>query len=224
MDFVVSVLSAAGDSSQALARLFSDPDSLDLILEDEILVHALLERQGCLTVSRHFYFYVMVRHVLRLSGIDDRGVADYVAAMLAEFSSAQRLRYPIPNDPRPFDYLFEMLAALQTADERTGFIIRAHVGNHSLFVSGVFPDRIQHRAQFRGAPEMEYYERLGSSNFRVAGDSRIAQKYALSPIYDVLSKEFHTVRMALNDMRERLIFLGEKDYSLDALLRKSQEG
>jgi len=31
-----------------------------------------------------------------------------------------------------------MLAALQTADERTSFLIRAHIGKHSLFSPAFF--------------------------------------------------------------------------------------
>ncbi len=222
IDFIVSVFASEAGSSNCLVKLFSDPDSLDAILDHELLFRALLEYNSCLQVSPHFYFYVLVRHVLRRSGIEDRMVADYVAEMLAEFASTERLRRPLPNDDRPLDYLFEMLAALHKADDSTQFLIRAHVGNHSLFVSGIFPDYIRFRAQFRGAPQMEYYENMGSANFRVAGDHRLAQRYELAPIFDTLSHHFHDVRLALNDMTDRLISLGDRNYSLEALL--SQNG
>jgi hypothetical protein len=109
---------------------------------------------------------------------------------------------------------------LQTADERTAFAIRAHVGNHSLFISGVFPEFIKHRAQYKGAPHLEYYESLGSSNFRVAGDHSLAQRYELAPIFGVLSEGFRIVRIALNEMADRLVSVGDKEHSLDALLPK----
>lgn len=223
MDFIISVFSQADCPNDSLVKLFSDPDSLDTLLDDPLLFRELLERHNCLNVSRHFYFYILVRHTLRHAGIEDRTIADYVAEMLAEFSSAHRLRFPITGNEQPMDYIFEMLTALQTANESTAFLIRAHVGNHSLFVSGIFPDRIRYRAQFRGAPEMEYYEKLGSANFRVAGDHRLAQQYHLNPVFGALSEQFHTIRLALNDMTDRFIFLGDRDYSLENLLRKSQE-
>lgn len=218
IDFIISVLSSEPKSTESLVKLLSDPDSFDAILDDELIFRSLLERPGCLQVSSHFYFYVFVRRVLRLAGIEDRTVADYVAAMLAEFSNLQRSRCPIPGDQRPMDYIFEMLTALQKADDSTQFLIRAHVGNHSLFVSGVFPDRIRYRAQYKGAPEIEYYETLGQSNFRVASDHRLARRYELAPIFGTLSEHFHEIRLALNDMSDRLVFLGDRNHSIENII------
>lgn len=208
LDFIVHTLTSRG-STESLVKLMADPESLDQILDHDLVFRALLEHNGCLAVSKYFYFYVMVRRVLQRSGIEDRHVADYVAAVLAEFSSATRARNPLAGAEQPMDYLFEMLAALQQADDGTRFLIRAHVGNHSLFLSGVFPERVHYRAQFRGAPEIAYYETLGSANFRVASDHRLAQKYDLVPIFVALAEQFHTIRLALNDMTDRLISLGD---------------
>ena len=90
--WVIDILSKNDRDSASLASLLQDPDSLDVLLDDERLLQALLEDHSCLRVSQHFYFYVMVRHVLRKSGLDDRRVADYVAELLAEFSLTERTR------------------------------------------------------------------------------------------------------------------------------------
>ncbi len=218
VDFIVSVFTKHGKEMTSLVKLFSDPDSLDIILDDDAVFRTLLEYHGCLNVSKHFYFYVMVRHVLRRSGIDDRTVADYVAAILATFSETARARNPLPEEEHPFDYLFDMLAALQTADDCSRFLIRAHVGNHSLFLSGIFPEHVRYRAQYRGAPEIEYYETLGSTNFRVASDHPLAHQYDLTPIFTVLSERFHAIRLALNEMTDRFVFIGDRDISSENLL------
>jgi hypothetical protein len=112
-----------------------------------------------------------------------------------------------------------MLAALETADERTRFCLRAHIGNHSLFLAGVFPDRIRFRAENRGFPDLRYYERLGRTNFRVASDHRLADRYSLGSIFTTLADRFEETRLALNDVSQRLFSLGDTDYSLDALLQ-----
>jgi hypothetical protein len=221
LDFIVSVFVSESGPSDCLVKLLSDPDSLDSILDHDQIFKALLDRPACLQVSPHFYFYVLVRHVLKRSGIEDRSVADYVAAMLAEFSSAQRARPALPGCDQPTDYIFEMLSALQKVDDTKQFLIRAHIGNHSLFVSGIFPEHIRYRAQFRGAPELEYYENMGRMNYRVASDHRLAQQYELSPVFEVLSESFHPIRLALNDMSERIVSLGDRDYSLETLLRQN---
>jgi hypothetical protein len=191
-----------------------------MILDDDALFHALLERRGCLRVSSRFYFYILVRHVFRRSGIEDRAVADYVAEVLAEFARAERARCVVPGGSTPLDYFFEMLSALQTADARTSFFIRAHIGNYSLFLSGVFADRIRFRAEARGFPDVKYYDALGRTNYRAASDHRLAQRYDVAEIFQTLADRFETTRLALNDMSDRLFSIGDPDYSLEALLQQ----
>jgi len=223
VQFILSVLGGKIGNAECLIKLLSDEESRDLILDDEGLFRALLERRGCLRVSSHFYFYILVRQVFWRSGIHDRVLADYVAEVLSEFAQTERTRCVVPGQPKPLDYFFEMLAALQTADERTGFFIRAHIGNYSLFFSGVFPDRIRFRAERRGFPDLKYYETLGRAQFRAASDHRLARRYELAEIFDMLAERFETTRRALNDIAERLFFIGDTDNSAKLLLSSSGE-
>jgi hypothetical protein len=212
IDFIVSVLGRRLGTAECLVQLLADEDSRDLILDDEDLFRALIERSGFLRVSSRFYFYVLVRHVFKRADLHDRAVADYVAELLAEFGRSERSRCNIPGQPSPLDYFFEMLAALRTVDDRTSFSIRAHIGNYSLFLTGVFPDRIRFRAERRGAPDLKYYEALGRTQYRVAGDHRLAQRYDLAGIFNTLADRFETTRRALNDMSERLVSLGDPSF------------
>jgi hypothetical protein len=218
IEFISAILGVKAGNRQTVVSLLTDDEARDAILDDETLLRALLESHACLRVSTHFYFYVLVRHVFRRSGIADRAVADYVAEVLAAFSRTERTRCVIPGKPGPMDYFFEMLAALQTANHRTSFYIRAHIGNHSLYLSGVFPERVRFRAETKGAPDLKYYEELGKTNFRLARDHRLAQEYELAGVFDTLSERFETTRLALNDMADRLISLGEPDYGINKLL------
>ena len=187
-------------------------------MDDDALFHALLEKRGCLRVSSRFYFYILVRHVFRRAGIQDRPVADYVAEVLAEFSRAEKARCVVPGQTNPLDYLFEMLTALRTADDRTSFQIRVHIGNHSLFLAGVFPERIRSRAEARGFPDLKYYEGLGRANYRMASDHRLARRLAMEKVLNTLADRFETTRIALNDISDRLFSISEPNYSLEALL------
>jgi len=116
-----------------------------------------------------------------------------------------------------------MLAALQTADERVGFLLRVHMGNYSLFLSGVFPDRIRFRAEVRGFPDLKYYEGLGREQYRLASDHRLAHRYELAGVLNTLSDRFETARQALNDIADRLFSLGEPPGPLDALLNPAAQ-
>jgi hypothetical protein len=218
VQFITDTLARKLGDRSVLVDLLADADTRDTILDDEKLFTALLEQRGCLRVSNRLYFFVIVRNVLRRAGIEDREVADYMAELLAEFSDFEQTRCRIPGQDNALDYFFEMLAALKNADDRTSFYIRAHIGNHSLFLSGVFPQRIRYRAEKRGFPDLRYYEALGQSSFRIASDHRLASRYDLAPIYATLSERFQVARQALNDMSERLVSLGDMDAGLDALL------
>ncbi len=216
--FILQVLARHG-GAPSLTALLTDPEARDLILDSDALFHALLQQCACLRVSSHFYFYVLVRRVLRQSGIEDRSVADYVAEMLAEFSRAERGRPVAPGGSGPLDYFFDMLAALQTADDGAAFCLRAHIGNHSLFLSGVLPDRIRHRTERRAAPNLRYYEELGRANFHVASGHRLARRYDLAAIFDTLSTRFTKIRLALNDLADRVFSLGDPDMPLTTLFK-----
>jgi hypothetical protein len=212
IDFILSVLGRKIGTAECLVKLLSDEESRDLILDDEALLHALLERRGCLRVSSRFYFYILVRQVLRRSDIQDRAVADYVAEVLAEFSRAERARCRVPGQAAPLDYFFEMLAALQTADDSASFFIRVHIGNHSLFLSGVFPARIRFRAEARGCPDLKYYEGLGRTQYRAASDHRLARRYDVANIFSTLAERFETTRLALNDIADRYFTIGDPSF------------
>lgn len=213
MDFILEVMKPGVDSRECLQRLLTDEDTRNLILDDDKLLHNILDRRGCLKISTHFYFYVLVRQVFRRSELHDRSVADYVAELLAAFSNAERANPAWRGQAKAFDYMCDMLAALQTVDDITRFHIRAHIGNYSLFLSGIFPDRIRHREEHRGAPGLTYFEEMGRSNFRAASDHRLARQYDLDGIFNTLAERFQETRLALNDLGDRLLTLGDADCS-----------
>ena len=217
IDFVVGVLGKQAGDAECVTKLLADPDTRDLILDDEQLFQAVIERRGCLSLSSHFYFYILVRNVLRKSGVDDRVVADYVAEVLAEYSSMERSQCRVPGQPEPLNYFFEMLMALRDANDRNGFELRAHIGNYALFFTGVFPDRIRVRAEKRGFPALSYFEGIGRANFRAASDHRLAQRYELAGVFDTLAERFSTTRTALNDLSERLLSWEDDRYTAPLL-------
>ncbi|EEF58647.1 hypothetical protein, partial [Pedosphaera parvula] len=217
IEFILEVLGTKIRTADCLVKLLADEESRDLILDDETLFHSLLERRGCLRISSRLYFYVLVRHVFKRSDINDRQVADYVAELLSAFSEARSSQCILPGQLNPLDYFFEMISALQTADDRTSFLIRMHIGNYSLFLSGVFPDRIRFRAEVRGFPDLKYYDQLGRTHYRIAGEHRLAQRYHMESVLMTLSERFQTTRRALNDMSDRLLSIGDPDYPLQNL-------
>ena len=207
IDFILTVIQPNVKSRDSLLKLLADEESRDIILDDDRLFRAVLEKPQCLRISTHFYFYLLVRNVFRKSDLKERELADYVAELLANFSSTQNTELRVKKNSPPLHYYIDMLATLEQVDNTTAFYIRAHVGNQSLFMCGVFPERIRYRAQRCGAPDLRYYEEVGRSSFRVASSHRLAQEYELANIFDTLSERFGQTRRALNDIGDRLLML-----------------
>ncbi|HKP97396.1 MAG TPA: hypothetical protein VJ385_16745 [Fibrobacteria bacterium] len=223
-DFLASVLPSGAGPSQGIIRLVEDRDSLDVLLDNPRLFRAVLDLRSCLRVSLHFYFYVLVRHALLREEIQDRDVADYVAEVLAEFSLLQRLRNPNPKDDRHLDYMHEMLDALERMEEEERFAMQTHIGNYALFLSGIFPARLQRRVERRAAPGFRFYEELGASHFRMAGHHYIARRLDMVSIFMTLGRAFHVTRLALNHLAEKLVFLETDRAVRDLFLELDKPG
>jgi hypothetical protein len=89
-----------------------------------------------------------------------------------------------------------------------------HVGNYSLFLSGIFPQHIQERASRRAAPEITFYDKVGSANYRLAASHRLARNAGLGDIYLTIADHFTNVRLGLNRMSDQLLCL-EPPWSAD---------
>ncbi|KAA3439562.1 hypothetical protein [Rufibacter hautae] len=202
-DFVASVLSRQSNQRISLVELLSDPECRDEMLDHEALPKALLSREGQVAVSQQLYFYVLARTVLRRQGIEDRELADYIGALLWQFSSVQRMHSPHEKMPQQFHYIAEMLEALSKASAAEAFLIRVHIGNYALFLSGMFHAWIEKRQQ-RGAPDPSFYESVGRSSFKTAASHKLAYQLELAQVYALLAEGFRDTRLALNELAQTI--------------------
>jgi hypothetical protein len=199
----------------ALAR-----EGLDELLDHPELLRAVLEKRGLSTASPKLLFYVMVRNTLAESGLDDRDVADYVAALLAGFTTGGRAFRIARGDDKTYRYLVEMVSDLvEESSQRRQFLLRAHIGNYSLWLSGLFPDYVIARVHRKGAPGIDYYEDLGSAGYLMASESEFAGHYDLDAIYREVARGFTVIRRALNRVSDRYFF-PVSPTPIDRLLRQ----
>lgn len=207
--FIVRTLSRNERQAVSLVDLLTDTEIRDEILDHETLIRAVLENPGNLTISQQFYFYILARLALKRSGIDDRRLADYVAALLEKFSRSRQLHAPIEN--LEAYYLSDLLLALKGATPYQSFLIRAHVGNYSLFITGIFHESIERRSK-RGAPNCSFYEDMGRTNFHALASHHMAKRFELSILFETLADRFHECRVALNRLAEEFVDLGDNRY------------
>lgn len=203
--YVVKVLARSPRDSVSLVSLLSDEETRDQVLDHDLLYKSLVDDVSCLKVSPAFYFYILTRRVLRRVGIEERALCDYIAAVLAAFSHMNQLMASTQTISRHFGYISDLLAKLDQASSEEVFLLRSHLGNYSLFLSGIFAERVQAHAERRGAPGLTFYEAIGQSSYQSAAQHPQAKHCQLQEVYEQLAVEFRAVRMALNHLAENLI-------------------
>jgi len=212
--FIVKILGKSRADAVSLTELLTDQETRDSILDHDLLFQAILNEAAQLTISPQLYFYVLTRHVLKESGLPDRRLCDYIASLLETFSRSARLKSPTaPGNgaAQPIQYLSDMMLALRNASPVQTFLIRAHAGNYSLFLSGIFHATVQRRSE-RGAPDVSYYEDVGRMNFKVVAGHTYARAADLGDVYNALAEQFREVRVALNRLSDSLLNIDDASH------------
>jgi hypothetical protein len=208
-DFIVRTLARSQTDQVSLVDLLSDVETRDSILDHPRLVDAILNHCGHLRISSQFYFYVLARHVLQQGGIGDRKLCDYVASLLETFSRASQLQISENIGERVEQYIHDILIALTRATPEQAFLLRAHIGNYSLFVSGIFHPAVAGQRNMRGGPDLEFYEQVGRTNYQLVASHATARRCELDDVFEGLADQFRDVRLALNQLSDRLLNLDD---------------
>jgi len=207
-DFVVRTLARSQTDQVSLVDLLSDVETRDSILDHPQLVDAILNHCGQLRISSQFYFYVLARHVLKQGGIGDRKLSDYIASLLEAFSRASRLQICDETHHLAQQYISDILIALKRATPQQAFLLRAHIGNYSLFISGIFHENTQRRS-LRGGPDIEFYEQVGRTNYQLVSSHAVARRCELDDVFEGLAGLFREIRLSLNQLSDQLLNLDE---------------
>jgi hypothetical protein len=195
---------------------------IDGLLDDARLFRDFLRRGGISLAPAPLVFYLLVRHALLAREIADRQLADYTAALLLEFGKAGRAHRIDEWEQRQFFYLADILAELERERGEREFLLRLHLGNFALWLSGLFPDHITHRVQRKGAPPIAYYDELGAEGFRSAATMELAMRHGMGDLLLRAAEEFSNVRSALNSLSDALFFPRPTD-PIERLLREVKD-
>lgn len=163
-----------------------------------------LHRSAVPGPSASLLFYVMVRQALLSRGLDDRRVADYCAALLREFGLRDRAHRIARVDDQNHHWMIDITNDLATATGERQFRVLVHLGNYALWMTGVFPRRIEALRARRGGPDLTYYEALGHKGYAEASDHWVAERVGLADLFRTAAERFSTVRGALNDVSDKL--------------------
>ena len=207
----------SGTPLEEIERKLSD-EGFDAVLDDPRLPTAMLRAGQGMWTSLPLVSYVMVRHSLRRLGEEDRRLADYVAAVLMHFGMRDNASRVSAADDQVYDSLAELLADVDDPDVRRSFLVRTHLGNYALWLSGLFPDYIEHRKWRRGGPDLDYYEEMGRRGYQLAAGHRLADEHGIAALFATAAERFGLLRAALNDVSDSLLFPNR--YSPERLMRQ----
>ncbi|HSJ63397.1 MAG TPA: hypothetical protein VK922_05745 [Gemmatimonadaceae bacterium] len=192
--------------AQEAAEAALREDGIDGVLDDPTLLGALMEHPLGARASLPLFCYVVVRNALRRAGEADRSMADYTAAIVLHFGARGAAHRISAADDEQYDTLAALLRDAESADARRAFLVRAHLGNYALWLSGLFPDHIEHRRWRRGGPDLQYYEEMGRRGFLLAADHRLARDYGMAALFQGAAERFGRLRAALNAVSDAMLF------------------
>jgi len=176
----------------------------DALWDDPRLVSALLASRDLARPRAALFYYAVLRRQLLDLGVDDRPLTDYCAAMVLAFGRGDRAYHIGDHDENRYAYLVDLVEEAGRAGSERAFRVRVHLGNFSLWLTGIFPDYIAARRARKGGPPLPYYEALGRSGFLLASGDRLAG--GLGPVLRSAGERFAELRMALNRMSDRMVF------------------
>jgi hypothetical protein len=193
-------------------------EGIDALLDDVRLRDAMTADPLARRASMPLFVYVVVRHALRETGEGDRALADYVACIVVEFAAGGRAWRIARHDDERYDTLASLLADAERGDPRRTFLVRQHLAHHALWTAGLFPDHVAHRRARRGGPDLDWYDAMGRTGFRLAAEHRLADDTGLRPLLVRAAERFERLRVALNRVSDRMLF--PHVHTPDRLLRQ----
>jgi hypothetical protein len=159
---------------------------------------------------RHLFRELVERHYGDAIGLHDGSVHEYVANMLTEFCEVEQLYKVRDASGRPLQDVGEMLLASDPVygpapsfeRERE---VRKHIGDYTLFFTGMFPESLNHwrlrRQRLEGFID---FIKAGKESYDIV--SRFDQfEYArVAPLFKQLAAEFERCVYGLNMVKNEL--------------------
>src|SRR5690242_3679945 len=185
VQLVILLLSRGSPHRRASLERRLASEGPDALLDAPELLDRLLAVRTVLVPSEPLFLYVLVRHALRQAGLDDRELADYVAALLLDFGQRDRAWRIDWHDDGQHRYLVDILADLEASDGERRFRVMVHLGNYALWLAGLFPDYIAARHPRKAGPDVTCYDALGRRGFGMASDHALAGEYGLDSVLQI---------------------------------------
>ncbi|HCN31289.1 MAG TPA: hypothetical protein DIT64_21785 [Verrucomicrobiales bacterium] len=209
-NFIRQTLAPDERARRGLDELMQDPESLPLILDNDLLFDAaVVSRERAAPLSPELFFFLVARHALKECGIRELAVADYMAVVCADYGCAPA-KGPGQIE-RGVDSLYSVdyLEAIENAGRHHRFFLHVQCANQFLVLTCLYPDFLHRRAARRGAPDVDYYEQVVVSHLDSASKHVLAEEFALEETLEKVAECFPPARRAMNHTVREHLSLGQ---------------
>lgn len=159
---------------------------------------------------RQFFQELVADHFENSLGMRDADLNDYVACMLTDFCESEQLHKIRTADGRPLTDVGEMLLesnpvygdAPSFDRERQ---VRKHIGDYTLFFTGMFPEAINHfRLRRQRLENFVDFIKAGKESYYIVSKFDIWEYAKAAPLFAKLSDHFEECVYGLNQVKNDL--------------------
>jgi len=157
------------------------------------------------------FFLDMVReHYSRDIGLRDEQLSTYVANMLTEFTECERLHAIQNSAGRRLEDVGEMLLQADPVFGETPSFdrerqVRKHIGDYTLFYTGMFPEAInRHRLRRARLENFVDFMRAGKESYYIVSKFEFFEYAKVAPLFAKLAAHFEECVYALNQVKNEL--------------------
>ena len=161
---------------------------------------------------QQLFIELVGRHYAEEIGLRDPQIVNYVAHLMAEFCDVEELFRVRNTEGRPLTDVGEMLVesnpvfgpAPSFDRERQ---VRKHIGDYTLFFTGMFPESINHfRLRHNRLENFVDWIKAGKESYYIVSKFEHFEYAKVAPLFASLSKNFEScvygLNMVKNDLEE----------------------
>ncbi len=137
-------------------------------------------------------------------GVVDVQLVDYVGEMLIRFIRADDIHRVRRPNGRPVTEVFQMF---REAEQRIGLArreVHRHIGDFTLFWSGMYPESLQHSGSTSAANPFLDYCQQGKRAYAIAAEIEAGDERPSSDVLMALSDQFEMCAFGLREIRREL--------------------
>lgn len=167
---------------------------------------------------RHLFERLVRARFFQDLNLYDVEISRYVAGVLADFTHAEHL-YRLRNvRGQTVEAVAEMLLEANPLLEANSFdrerAVRKHIGDFTLFLTGLFPEHVGSRFLIRRVPIDAFvdYVRVGKESYAVVAAFNLFEYRHEAPLFRRLSDRFELCVHGLNLVKADLAQMEQEDY------------